>query len=57
MGVAYIHFHSAPQEVLHCNSNGQLTISCHIFYSVYHKDSRIILVVVMTSSKNTPNSP
>ena len=25
------------KEVLHYNSNGQLTISCHIFYSVYHK--------------------
>ena len=38
MGVAYIHFYPPPhQEVQHCSSNGQLTISCHIFYSVYNK--------------------
>ena len=30
-------FSAPPQEVLHCNSNDQLTISCHTFYSVYHK--------------------
>ena len=45
MGVAHIHFH--PHKVLHCNSNEQLTVFCHIFTVFTINDTRIILVVVV----------